>query len=155
MANISKDSPLSEITFRRYEKPFLKDRELVRKFVLSLGLLQPGDSRDVIVDVLYVFLKNRKEMTSQEVTSAVIELRKERNLVLLGVADSNIRRQLRRLRESYLIEKKYNHYRINEWLSMKEIWEEKIAQFLIPSILDRVKDYCKAIDEEFKKEKSD
>ena len=50
---VSRDIPLAEITLRRYEKPYdLKDRELVKKVCLSLGLLQPGDSRDVIVDVL-------------------------------------------------------------------------------------------------------
>ncbi len=50
MSKISKDIPLSEITLRRYEKPSkLSERELVRKICLSVGLLQPGDSRDVIV----------------------------------------------------------------------------------------------------------
>ena len=59
---ISKDTPLAEITLRRYEKPDnLSDRELVRKLCLSIGLLQPGDSRDVVVDVLYVMLKNKKK----------------------------------------------------------------------------------------------
>ena len=52
---ISRDVPLNEITLRRYEKPDnLKGRDLVRKLCLSLGLLQPGDSRDVIVDIFYV-----------------------------------------------------------------------------------------------------
>ena len=42
---ISKDLPLSEITLRRYEKPYATNkRELTRKLCLSLGLLQPGDS---------------------------------------------------------------------------------------------------------------
>ena len=42
--------PLAEITLRKYESPYeLGRRELVKKICLSLGLLQPGDSRDVIV----------------------------------------------------------------------------------------------------------
>ena len=50
-----KDIPLSEITLRKYEKPSnLERRELVRKICLSLGLLQLGDSRDIIVDILLV-----------------------------------------------------------------------------------------------------
>ena len=50
-----KDIPLSEITLRKYEKPAnLEKRELIRKICLSLGLLQLGDSRDVIVDILMV-----------------------------------------------------------------------------------------------------
>ena len=54
---ISRDIPLVELTLRRYEKPTMGDRELVRKLCLSLGLLQPGDSRDVIVDIFYILLK--------------------------------------------------------------------------------------------------
>lgn len=65
---ISKDTPLAEITLRRYEKPSnLSGRELTRKLCLSIGLLQPGDSRDVMVDVLDVLINNKKEMTSKEI----------------------------------------------------------------------------------------
>ncbi|MFH0700918.1 MAG: hypothetical protein V2A62_00610, partial [Candidatus Woesearchaeota archaeon] len=70
MPKISRDTPLVELTLRRYEKPSVSGRELVRKFCLSMGLLQPGDSRDVMVDVLYVLLqaKGRKEeLHSEEV----------------------------------------------------------------------------------------
>lgn len=153
MSKISRDIPLSEITLRRYEKPNLNDRDLVRKLCLSIGLLQPGDSRDVVVDVLYVLLKNRKELNSEEVRERVINLRKQRNLPILGVASSNIRRQLKRLREVFLVEKAVNNYRINENLSLSEIMEEKLQKFLLPSVLDRVKDYFKAVDEEFKQTK--
>ena len=59
---VSRDIPLAEITLRRYEKPYdLNDRELVKKVCLSLGLLQPGDSRDVVVDVLSVLLNKEKK----------------------------------------------------------------------------------------------
>jgi len=52
---MAQDIPLAEITLRRYEKPYLMEkRELVKKICLSLGFLQPGDGRDVIVDVLMV-----------------------------------------------------------------------------------------------------
>ena len=61
MRKIAKEVALSEITLRKYEKPGnVKDRALVKKICLSLGLLQEGDSRDVIVDVLYVILRNKK-----------------------------------------------------------------------------------------------
>jgi len=149
MAKISKDNPLSEITLRRYEKPNLKDRELVRKLCLSVGLLQPGDSRDVIVDILYTLLKNKKEMSTEEIREKVIGLRKKNNLPVLGVAASNIRRQLKRLRDIFLVEKVVNNYRVMENLSLNEIMEEKLEKFMIPSILGRVKSYFKAVDEEF------
>ena len=152
MSKISKDIPLSEITLRRYEKPNLQGRELVRKFLLSLGLLQPGDSRDVIVDVFHLILKEKKEMNSEEIRQKVIDYRKEQNMALLGVASSNVRRQLKRLREVFLVEKVKNNYRIMENLSMNDILKDKIEKLMIPSIFDRVKDYFEAVDKEFSTE---
>jgi len=58
----TRDTPLMEVTLRRYEKPVgLEERELVRKFCLGVGLLQPGDSRDVVVDVVLALLLAKKE----------------------------------------------------------------------------------------------
>ena len=148
---ISKDIPLSEITLRRYEKPAnLNERELVRKLCLSVGLLQPGDSRDVVVDVLDVLIKAKKEqknLTSDEICAQVIDQRKKLKLQMLGIASSNIRRQLKRLKDSLLIEKRLNAYRITEHGSLNEIFEEKIEKYLLPSINSRIKEYLKKIDE--------
>src|SRR3989344_2412644 len=125
---ISKDIPLSEITLRRYEKPAsLSNRELIRKLCLSIGLLQPGDSRDIIVEVLAVLVKAKKQqenLTSDEICSRVIEERKNLKLQMLGIASSNIRRQLKRLKDLLLIEKRLNAYRITEHSSLSDIFEE-------------------------------
>jgi hypothetical protein len=146
-----KDSPLIEITLRKYEKPYkLGDRELIKKICLSLGLLQPGDSRDVIVDILMILEKQSKlgkSLTSDKIKSKVIESRKKHSLELKGIAESNIRRQLKRLREIMLIEKKDNQYNISEFESLKNIFEEKIERFLIPQTIERVKDYLKELEE--------
>ena len=148
---ISKDIPLAEITLRRYEKPTnLSDRELVRKLCLSIGLLQPGDSRDVIVDVFNILIKEKKKqsnLTSGEVCSLVIEDRKNLKLPMLGIASSNIRRQLKRLKDILLIEKRLNAYRITEHNNLNEIFEEKIEKILLQSINSRIKEYMKRIDE--------
>lgn len=142
---IAKDVPLAEITLRRYEKPSnLEGRDLIRKLCLSIGLLQPGDSRDVVVDILYVLLKSKKELNSKEIEGLVIESRKKEKLPLLGIAPSNIRRQLKRLRDLFLIEKIANNYRINENISLAEIFDEKIEKFYLKSIVDRVREYFNA-----------
>ena len=149
---ISKDMPLSEITLRRYEKPTHKGRDLVRKLCLSSGLLQPGDSRDVIVDVLHVLLKERRQgqvLNSSDVEKLVVEERKQNNLPMLGIASSNIRRQLKRLRDLLIIEKLGSNYRINENGLLEDIFTEKIEGFLLASIVSRAKEYFKKIDEEF------
>ncbi len=150
---VSKEIPLGELTLRRYEKPGMAGRDLVKKLCLSLGLLQPGDSRDVIVDVLLVLLqaRQRKEMLySESIKDKVIELRRNSNLPLFGIASSNIRRQLKRLKDLFLIESEANYYRISEFSSVSEIFQEKIESFYLQSLLARVKEYTQKVDEEFK-----
>ncbi|MBS3177020.1 hypothetical protein J4457_07350 [Candidatus Woesearchaeota archaeon] len=141
--------PLAEITLRKYEKPYnLEGRELIKKVCLSLGLLQPGDSRDVIVDVLQVILdakKEKKELDSETINKLIIENRKKHKLHLSGIAASNIRRQLKRLRNLFLIEKVANKYRVTENATLQEIFREKIEAFYLKSILDRVKEYLEAL----------
>ena len=154
MIKVLKDTPLAEVTLRRYEKPTkISDRELVKKFCLSVGLLQPGDSRDVVVDVFSVLLKAKQEkklLSSEEVTKKVLEERKKAKLPLTGVAGSNIRRQIKRLRDLFLAEKVKNNYRISEFDGVKNTFQQKTEMFLLASVLERVKDYAQAIDERFK-----
>ena len=150
---ISRDIPLAEITLRKYEKPIsLKERELVKKICLTLGLLQPGDSRDVLVDILHVLLRQKKKkkvLTSNEIEQKVIENRRKHKLQLSGIASSNIRRQLKRLKDIFLVEKIRNGYRISEFLSLAEIYDTKIDRFLIQSIVQRTREYFSKADEVF------
>ncbi len=149
---ISKDIPLDEITLRRYEKPGNSEgRDLVRKLCLSLGLLQPGDSRDVIVDIFNVMLKAKHELSADDVEDLVIEERKKHKLSKLGVTPPNIRRQLRRLKEMFLIENMKGNYRITENLSIKEIFDEKIQKFLLDSTIHRLKEYADKVDKDYQK----
>jgi len=148
---ISVDTPLAELTLRKYERPAanIGKRDLVRKLCLTLGLLQPGDSRDVIVDVLYVVLEAEKELTSAEVEKRVVQRRKDEKLELLGIAPSNIRRQLLRLRDLFLVEKVKNNYRIRENSLLTTIFEENIEKYFLESIINRVKEHIALVDEVF------
>ncbi|MBW2983081.1 hypothetical protein KY327_02150 [Candidatus Woesearchaeota archaeon] len=146
---ISRDTPLAELTLRKYEKPSVDGRELVRKMCLSLGLLQPGDSRDVVVDVFQTLLKSGEALTSVEVERKVIKAREEAGLELLGIAPSNIRRQLLRLRDLFLVEKKGNYYRIAEDAPLTELFQEKLESYLLDATVKRVKEYLKAVDKAY------
>ena len=141
---------ISEITLRKYEEPYqLNKRELVKKICLSLGLLQPGDSRDIIVDVFLVLIeakKEKKKLSSEEIQKKVGDLRKKHNLDLKGLADSNIRRQVKRLRDLFFVEKKNNFYNIIEFQSISSLFEEKIEKVYLPSILERIKKYLNELD---------
>ena len=146
MKKVAKDLPLAEITLRKYERPYkMGKRELIRKLCLSIGLLQPGDSRDVVVDVLQVLLENKEGMESESIKREVIKHRKRSNLPLKGVAGSNVRRQLKRLKDLFLIQRINNEYRINEDEELSRIFEEKIEKYYLPSIVSRVKDYFNSV----------
>ena len=145
-----KDIPLSEITLRKYEKPSgLEKRELVRKICLSLGLLQLGDSRDIIVDILMVLIdanKGRERLTSNEIGKRVEIIRKKYSLETKGLAESNIRRQLKRLRDGMLVDKQGNDYYLHENESLSDIFENNIEKFIVPQIMERVKEYLEELD---------
>ncbi|MDO8555616.1 MAG: hypothetical protein Q7R96_00390 [Nanoarchaeota archaeon] len=147
---VAKDAPLAEITLRRYEKPNnLGTREAIKRLCLSLGLLQAGDSRDIIVDIFQVLLEARTEkkaLPAELLQNLVIEKRKQANLPLKGIAGSNIRRQVKRLRDLFLVEKNNNLYRITEFEQLSTIFEEKIKKYYLNSIIERVNDYIKAVE---------
>lgn len=147
---ISKDTPLLELTLRKYEKPYTSSkRESVRKLCLSIGLLQPGDSRDIIVDIFQVLLNNNKRqilMNSEEIREKVIAARKKSKMPVNGVASSNIRRQLKRLRDIHLVENLKNQYRITEFEEPITIFNKQIKEFYLKNILERVEDHFKAVN---------
>lgn len=147
---MARDLPLSEITLRRYERPYdSSQREVIRKVCLSLGLLQPGDSRDVIIDILLALEEGRKEkrvLSSVDIKERVSEIRKENSLDMKGLAESNIRRQLKRLRDLMIVDKKSNVYRLSEFEPLSVIFEQKIEQFLIPQTIERIKEYLGKLD---------
>ena len=151
---MARDIPLGEITLRKYEKPYDSSRrELIRKVCLSLGLLQPGDSRDIIVDILMVLSdanKTKEKLTSDEINLRVAENRKKYSLEDKGLAESNIRRQLKRLRDYMLVDKTENKYFLSEHSSLKDIFEKNIEKFVIPPIIERIKEYLNELEKEIK-----
>ena len=156
--NVLAEQPLSEITLRKYELPRnLKERELVKKLCLSMGLLQPGDSRDVVVDVLHVLLKGGKRrvlLNVSEMEQKVVRNRKLHRIPLAGSSAPNIRRQIKRLRKLLIVEKQKSGYRLSEFMSMEKLFSEKIEGFVITSISRRIKEYLKTADEVFSRKRS-
>ncbi len=143
MGKVFKDVPISEIILRKFERPTNENKnELVRKLCISLGLLQPGDSRDVIVDIFSVLLEASKKkifLTSKEIESKTKELRSK------GVASSNIRRQLLRIEKIGIVERIGTKYRIKEFMKLSELLDE-IKKFIVEPTFGRIKEYAFQID---------
>jgi len=143
-----KDIPLQEITLRKYEIPTaLDDRELARKFLLSIGMLQPGDSRDIVVDIFHYLLVQQKSScvgATFEQLSAELEGKP-------GASQPNIRRQLRRLKEIKLIDSRGDAYRIVESGQLVELINNYLEQFIVAPTLSRIKQYAVALEQRFNK----
>ena len=104
---------------------------------------------DIIVDMLMVLEDSRndkKQLNSFEIRDKVQEKRKEHSLEEKGLAESNIRRQLKRLRDSMLVDKQENKYRLSEFSPLSEIFEVKIEKFLIPQTIERIKEYLEKLE---------
>jgi hypothetical protein len=132
-----RDIPLQEITLRKYENPSgLDQHELIRKFLLSVGLLQPGESRDVIVNIFELLITNKG--TGYEPTEILRALGEKK-----GASAPNIRRQLRRLKELKLVEKMPDGYQVCD--SIPSVVENFIEPFVVKQSVERLKEYSKLL----------
>ena len=142
--------PLSEVVLRKYEKPRkIKEREAVKKVCLSIGLLRPGDSRDIVVDILHVLLKKKRArafMKISEIEKKVVQNRRLHRLPLSGISSPNIRRQVKRLRNLFIVDKQEKGYRISEFMTLESLFSEKIEQVIIPDISKRIEEHLRIAD---------
>jgi len=137
-----KDLPLQEITLRKYELPDVSNtHEVAKKFLLSMGLLQPGESRDIIVDIFLALLTARESKQPLELAALVDKIPDKK-----GISESNVRRQLRRLKNFKLVEKVSGGYRIAEFGSLEPIVDDYIHSFIVKPSVERLKEYAKALD---------
>ena len=153
MPKAMSEKPLFEITLRKYEHPHpeMEIRDVVKRICLSLGFLNPGDSRDAIVDTLAVLALSRKPLTSQEIMKEAIAYRKKHKLENVGLTYTNVCRQLRKLRQLMLVEVSADKYRITENETFSALFEEKITSFVISNTTKRIKEYLEFLDEKIEK----
>ena len=88
----------------------------------------------------------KERLTSDEINQRVYEQRKKYSLPEKGLAESNIRRQLKRLRDYMLIDKQENKYFLIEHMGIKDIFEKNIERFVIPPIIERIKEYLNELE---------
>lgn len=141
---VFKDTPVVDIALRKFEKPEnLSFQVLMRKFCISIGLLQPGDGRDSVVDLVSLLIKAqrvKRYLTIEEIYKFMLSINKQ------GTAQSNVRRNLLRLKDLGFVEKTGNGYRIREWLTLGDLINE-LTKYKIEPTLERIKEYSKAIDD--------
>lgn len=138
----TRDIALNEITLRKYESPKgMNKKELCKKFLLSIGLLQPGESRDIISEIFYLLATTNAELDIPLIAKNL------RNLP--GASEPNIRRQIRRLKDLKLVEKHNNGYRIIESGSIENSIKNYIVPFMIQPATERILDYARELDKKY------
>jgi len=150
-----RERALSQVTLRKYEKPKnLDEREISKRLCLSYGLLQPGDSRDVVVDILMCFIENsvlKKPLSIKEVEDYVYQKREKAGLEINGITPSNILRQIRRIKNLGLIEKIPEGYRIKEFMPLKQLFYEHFMPYIVQPIIERIGEFSGKADLIFSK----
>ncbi|MDD4353218.1 MAG: hypothetical protein PHN56_02035 [Candidatus Nanoarchaeia archaeon] len=143
MKKVFKDNPLSEITLRRFEKPSNENlKELCRKFLISIGLLQTGDGRDIISEIFYEVVISAK---NKEYLPIDLIIKKFKDLN--GGTPNNIRRHILRLKDYGLIERTDYGYRMPEFMNLKDLFKKEIIKEFIEASVNRIIEYCEKIDE--------
>lgn len=130
------EKPLIEVTLRKYERPVgLSREEILRKFCMSTGLLQPGDGRELIVDVLDAILKSSEPQNLETIMKNIPK----------KVAPSGVRRHLRRLIQLKLVERQGKNYRLTEGETLEFALKYLTRKYIVEDILDRIEEYAKAL----------
>lgn len=126
------DLPISEITLRKFERPENVDKKtLIKRFCISLGLINPGDNRAGVVEVFEAIFNSKEPLGAEDVFDAL-----EKRLALSG-----IRRHLRRLEKIRLLEHRNSKYQLAEGRNLTYSLKYVIKDYLIEDIFNRIYEY--------------
>ncbi|MBE5729585.1 hypothetical protein IHI26_00230 [Candidatus Parvarchaeota archaeon] len=143
-----KDKPLYRLVLSEFEKPSGDYFSNLRRFCISLGLVNPGESRIGIVYILDILLKARKDKPNGLSSYDIIKKLYSNNVKIVY---ANILRDLRKLIATGIVEKIDSNYRIKENMDLPEILDKFVKPYIIDRVLKKVGDYASAIEKDVKK----
>jgi hypothetical protein len=143
-----KDIPLAGISLSEFERPGNDYFTNLRRFCISIGVISPGESRVGIVHILDVLLKARKGHPHGLDSYSIV---KELYKTDVKIVYANILRDVRKLIEVGLVEKRDSKYRIKENLNLNEILNSFIKPYIVDRILKRVSEYAIKLDDQINK----
>ncbi len=123
------DSPIFEITLRKYEPPSGNAERDLRVFLLSMGLIRPGDSKSPLEAIFRAFL--------QKSSVSVTELAQ-----MAKITPSAVRYHLERLKALRLVEGRKN-YRLAE--GDLSVAFRVFRRYVLEELLDRIESYVTEI----------
>lgn len=143
-----KDRPLYRVVLSEFEKPSADYFSNLRRFCISLGLVNPGESRIGIVYILDILLRSRKDKPGGLSSYEMIRKLYNNNV---RIVYANILRDLRKLIAAGLVEKINGNYRIKENLDLLEILDKFVKPYIIDRILKKIEEYASAVERDMKR----
>jgi predicted transcriptional regulator len=132
------DFPLFEITLRKYERPEnIDERTIIRRFCMSLGLINIGDTRIGIVELFEVLLKVENPLKAEEI----------REKLGKKLALSGIRRHLRRMQLVGIVEHRNKKYALSEGGDLAYSLKLTTKRYSIDDTFDRIIEYAEKLKE--------
>lgn len=130
------DLPLSEITLRKFERPENIDRKtIIRRFCISLGLVNPGETRAGLVEIFEILLASREPLRAEEIAEKL-----QNKLALSG-----IRRHLRRLEQIKLVEHRNQRYSLAEGQDLVYSLKFVVKEYVVEDIFNRIVEYAEKL----------
>jgi len=125
-----REKPITEVTLRKYEPPGDAFDTNIRRFLLSLGLIRPGDKNSPVEVILKTILTYGKPV-------AIRDLAKQ-----TGISESGVRYHVLRLKTMRLVEG-HGKYQIAEGdLSLAF---KIFRKYALEDVLDRISDYAEKL----------
>ncbi|MBR9689680.1 MAG: winged helix-turn-helix transcriptional regulator [Candidatus Altiarchaeota archaeon] len=118
-----RDTPLFELTLRKYEPPTGDLDKDLRTFLLSLGMVRPGDQKSPLEVIFKAILTSKKPI-------AVDDLAK-----MAGVTESAVRYHLERLKALRLVDGRKEYYLAETDLSVAF---KVFRRYVLEELLDRI-----------------
>lgn len=126
-----REKPITEVVLRKYEAPGNDFKVNIRRFLLSLGLVRPGDKNSPVELILHTILTYGKAVSVRDLAQTT------------GISESGVRYHVLRLKNMHLIEG-HGTYQIAE--GDLGIAFKIFRKYSLEDILDRISEYAEKIN---------
>ena len=120
------DKPLLEVQLRKYEPPGPDFDRNLRVFLLSLGLIRPGDEQSPLETIFRELLVSKKEIPVDKLAE------------LTHITPSAVRYHLEKLKELRLVSGRKNYYLAERDLTVAF---SVFRRYVVEEVLDRIEKY--------------
>lgn len=125
-----KDSPIFELSLRKYEPPTGNLERDLRVFLLSMGLVRPGDAKSPLETIFHALVTQKRPISVTELAQ------------MAKITESAVRYHLERLKSMRLVEGRKDYVLAEGDLS---IAFKVFRRYVLEEILDRIDAYVTEI----------